>query len=239
METAVILRGPKDCRPGDPGSGREAVLSRYRRLRAISIDHNGELVRRLSRNAILQCARRLGLALGRTVILDSDDELVLALDLAIHTAPAGRSRSIDRYAKSAPFAAGSDEALVLDAMRQARFAVVMVQRLHEVAGLIVRDVARDEDVWLVDEALEQCADEGMVLATRLLTPEPFSMTAGVTVPLDPESLANVLDALPNWGDKTLREAVGDRRFAAAVYREAVCSALMRRVRYVCYDGEDG
>ena len=65
---------------------------------------------------MLQHARRLGLAHGKTLMLDSIDELPLAFDLAIHTAPVGRSRAIDRYARSAQFAQGSDEALVLGAM---------------------------------------------------------------------------------------------------------------------------
>ncbi|MFZ0457280.1 MAG: hypothetical protein WAM17_02320, partial [Rhodoplanes sp.] len=47
-----------------------------------------------SRDAILHQARRLGLADGKVLILDSMDELTLAFDLAIHTAPAGRSRAI-------------------------------------------------------------------------------------------------------------------------------------------------
>jgi hypothetical protein len=37
-------------------------------------------------------------------------------DLAIHTAPPGRSRVIDRYARSAQLPPGSDEALMLEAM---------------------------------------------------------------------------------------------------------------------------
>ena len=41
------------------------------------------------------------LAQGRTLILDDMEEMNYVFDLAIHTGPPGRSRAIDRYARSA------------------------------------------------------------------------------------------------------------------------------------------
>jgi hypothetical protein len=61
------------------------------------------------------------------------NELNFVNDLVVHTAPAARSRAIDRYARSAQLAPGSDEALVLEAMRVARFAILVIERRHEVA----------------------------------------------------------------------------------------------------------
>jgi hypothetical protein len=124
----------------------------------------------LSKDAVLHHARRLGLAAGKTLILDSLDELTLAFDLAIYTAPVGRSRAIDRYARSIQFAPGSDEALVLEATCNARFAVVLVQRPHQSAGLIVTDLFRKIDLWLVDEGLETSLPEGSAFATRYSRP---------------------------------------------------------------------
>lgn len=92
------------------------MLTRYRHLREISKLHHSGVLGFLSRDAVLQQARRLGLASARTFLLDSMDELTLAFDLAVHTAPAGRSRAIDRYARSGLVPRGSDEALMLEAM---------------------------------------------------------------------------------------------------------------------------
>jgi hypothetical protein len=64
------------------------------------------------------------------------DDLNLAFELAIHTAPKDRSRAID-YARAVRLAPGSDEALVLEAMRCARFSIISFVRRHAVAGLIV------------------------------------------------------------------------------------------------------
>jgi hypothetical protein len=73
-------------------SGRGEVLARYRQLREISERHHDEVMKLVSGDTMLHQARRLGLARGKTLILDDMDEMNYVFDLAIHTAPAGRSR---------------------------------------------------------------------------------------------------------------------------------------------------
>jgi hypothetical protein len=171
------------------------------------------------------------LAFGKKLVLDSMDDLTLVFDLSIHTAPVGRSRPIDRYAKSARLMPGSDEALVLEAMRHARFAIVCVERRHDVAGLIVSDLFRGTELWLVDEGLEISLSDGAVLATRLFTPDSFAMTAGVLVPFEIEMLADVLCEAPQLGRKTPTAVADDRRFAEAIYRIALADGIMEQVVY--------
>jgi len=200
---------------------REEVLTRYRHLRAISTRHHTEAMNFFSRPALLEQARHLGLAVGETQAAESFDELTLAFDLAIHTARPDHTRAVDRYARAAQLQPGSDEALVLEAMRQARFSLWRVERRHEVVGLVVRDLLRQDEVWLVDEALERSAPEGMVAAMRLCTPDAFAMTCGVIVPVDRGLIEEVLaEVLPRVRGSPDRVA-NDRRFATAVYRTAV------------------
>jgi hypothetical protein len=71
--------------------------------RSVADRHHSEALKLVSRTAILHQARRLGLADGKSLILDSMDELTPVFDLAVHTAPAGRFRTIDRYARSTRF----------------------------------------------------------------------------------------------------------------------------------------
>ncbi|HJR20402.1 MAG TPA: hypothetical protein VJ822_02200, partial [Dongiaceae bacterium] len=150
MGTAV-LRADSAPQQQVSSVSRDQVLARYRRLRELGKQHHSKALDFLSRDAVLQQARRLGLAHGRTFVLDSMDELTLAFDLAIHTAPAGRSRAIDRYARSARFPEGSDEAILLEAKRNARFAILTVQDRHPAAGLLVTDSVRGTELWLMDE----------------------------------------------------------------------------------------
>lgn len=86
MVAAVALLTEGNVEPQVPSRGE--VLARYRHLREISKRHHSDALKLLSRDAILHQARRLGLADGKVLILDSMDELTLAFDLAIHTAPA-------------------------------------------------------------------------------------------------------------------------------------------------------
>src|ERR1700732_616192 len=101
MAAAVALRNENAFEDQAPNPTRGEVLARYRRLREIGKLHHANVMDFLSKDALLPNARRLGLADGRMFILDSMDELTLAVDLAVHPAPAVRSRAIDRYARSA------------------------------------------------------------------------------------------------------------------------------------------
>jgi hypothetical protein len=166
------------------GVSREEILTRYRHLRAIATRHHAEALKFLPRPAILEQARHLGLTVGKTLVAESIDEMTLAFDLAIHTARPEHSRAIDRYARAAQLQPGSDEFVVLEAMRQARFSVWRVERRHEPAGLMVQDLLRQDEAWLVDEALEQSAPEGVAMAMRLCTPDAFAMTSGIIIPVD-------------------------------------------------------
>ena len=70
-------------------------------------------------------------------------------------------------------------------MRRARFSIISSVRRHTVAGLIVKDLFRGFEFWLVDEGLEARSRTSSV-GPSLYTLEGFAMTAGVLVPLDIE-----------------------------------------------------
>lgn len=231
VATAVVLRKDNDGARPAALSSRAEVLTRYRHLREISKQHHSAVLDVLSRNTILSQARRLGLAQGKTLILDSMDDLNLAFDLGIYTAPKDRSRAIDRYARAARLAHETDEALVLEAMRGARFSIISILRRHAVAGLIVKDLFRSAESWLVDEGLENSLPNGAVLATRLFSPEGFAMTAGVLVPLDIELIEDAIADTPQLVRKGCKEIIDDRRFAEAIYRVALASGIMDQVAY--------
>lgn len=137
---------------GAPGE-REAILDRYRRLREAVVRHHSAMVDDfVTRDAVLEHARRLGVARGRHLTAERDQDLIFAFDLAIYTSPPGRSRAIDRYRTSGRLAPGSEDAALVDAMARGRFSLWRVERPHETAGLVMRDLIREEaEVWLVDE----------------------------------------------------------------------------------------
>jgi hypothetical protein len=209
---------------------RTEILTRYRRLRQISKEHHHAVLNIIAPDVLLDWAKRLGLTEGKKVLLESEHEMTLAEDLATYLPRPGRSHPVDRYARSAQFAPGSDEALVLDAMRHARFSVWRVERRHETAGLILWDVMRGEETWLVDETMEKNPPLGVEIAGRLLRPEGFTMTARIVVPVSLDLLKEVFDRTP-----AVRRAEGDLlaedpRFAIGIYRAAVATGAMDSVR---------
>ena len=161
------------------------------------------------------------------------DEMYYVYDLAIYTAPPDRSRAIDRYARSARFEAQSDDRLMLEAMRASQFAILLIEQRHDTVGLIATDILRNSKVWLLDVGLESSMDDGELIATRLLTPGPFSMTAGVNVPFEIEMLEPVCMLLPQRiGNSRLSRIADDRRFAEAVYKVGLADGVTDRLTYL-------
>jgi hypothetical protein len=237
--TAAVLLDEVDFRRQPSALGRGEALARYRRLREVGKRHHSNVLDFLSKDAILQQARRLGLADGKTLLVDSLDELTLAFDLAIYTAPVGRSRAIDRYSNSTNLARGSDDAVVLAAMRDARFAILVARRRHPSAGLIVTDLFREVDLWLVDEGLETSMPDGAAFATRYYVTEPFIMTAGVCLPIDRSALASAIESAPQLIRKSPVDAIQDRRFAESVYRGAIEDGTAANVQWRDTPDADG
>jgi hypothetical protein len=217
---------------GDMPSTRDDVLARYLHLREISKRLHHEALTFISGDALLNQARRLGLAQGKTLFLEDMDEMYYVYDLAIYSAPADRSRAIDRYARSAKFDARSDERVMLGAMQASQFTILLIEQRHDTVGLIATDILRNSKVWLLDVGLESSMDDGALIATRLLTPGPFSMTAGVNVPFEIEMLEPICMLLPQrMGNSKLARIAEDRRFAEAVYKVGLADGVMDRMAY--------
>jgi hypothetical protein len=233
MALPRVQQRPNRSLAGDTASTRDDLLARYLHLREISKGLHEEVLKSISGDALLSCARRLGLAQGKTLLLEDMDEMYYVYDLAIYTAPADRSRAIDRYARSAKFDARSDERRMVEAMQASQFAILLIEQRHDVAGLIATDVVRNAKVWLLDVGLESSMEDGELIATRLLTPGPFSMTAGVNVPFEIEMLEPVCALLPQRMAKDkLTRIADDRRFAEAVYKVGLADGVMDRFAYL-------
>ena len=210
---------------------RTEILTRYRRLRQIGKEHHQAVLDVIAPNVVLDWAKRLGLTRGRTVVLESEQEMTLAEDLAIYLARPGRSHPLDRYVRQARLPPGSDEAIVLEAMRQAHFSLWRVERRHEAVGLVLRDLLRGEDTWLVDEALEKSARPGLAMAARLLKPEGFAMTARIVVPVTPDLMEEAFARTPALSRVQGHALARDPHFATGIYRAAVATGAMESVRF--------
>jgi hypothetical protein len=106
-----------------------------------------------------------------------------------------------------------------------------IEQRHKTAGLIVTDVLREAEAWLIDERLEESAPEGVAFAGRLSKPDGFAMTCGAVVPVDRDLIEEVtLDTLA-WRRGNPEQVAQDPRFAIAIYRAAIDSGMMGGVTY--------
>jgi len=216
---------------------RTDILTRYRRLRQISKHQHEAVLDIITADVLLDWARRLELTVGKTVVLENDTELTLPEDLAIYLPRRGHLHPLERYARLARFAPGSDEAIVLAAMRQAQFSLWRIERRHPTTGLILRDLLRDEEIWRIDEALAKSTPPGVAMAARLLQPESFAMTARIIVPIlpdlmpRPDLMDEVLTRAPALKRRQEDDLARDPRFAIGIYRAAVATGARERVRF--------
>ena len=112
------------------------------------------------------------------------------------------------------------------------FSILLIERRHQTAGLIATDLFRRREVWLVDIGLEGTLPDGAVVATRLFTPERYSMTAGVNVPFDHGMFEGILAELPRrLGEIPPAALIDNRHLAETIYRVALADGIMDRVKY--------
>ena len=137
------------------------------------------------------------------------------------------------------FDAASWRGSSVNSLNNSIYRKISIVRWHPIAGLIVKDLFRGVEVWLVDEGLETSLPDGAALATRLYTPERFAMTAGVLVPLDLELIEDAIAGTPQLLRKGYEEVIDDRRFAEAIYRVALASGIMEQVAYQDTIAESG
>ena len=205
------------------------TLERYVAMRAICTRHQTAIAGRVTRTALMERARDLGMAARGSVQFVCESELELLLDLAIHTARPGRSRAIDRYR---PHGAAEADLRVVDALRRARFSIWSVETIGRAGRIAVSDVLRDEETLLVDVGVAASFRVGGWFASRICWPAEFAMICGVVVPMTPESLEQAEHDCWPWlrGDVDA-EAASDPRFAAAVYRNAILAGFMEDVTF--------
>lgn len=210
---------------------RREILRRYRHLRAIVTHHHSAALKFLTPAAIIERARRLGLAAGQALIADNEKEMTLLFDLVIYAAKEGRSRAIDRYAKAAQLPAGSDEALMLEAMRHAHFSLWRVERRHDITGLVLTDLRDHAEVWLVDEGLQTSTANGWVFAARLSQPDRFAMASGLVAPVHDETIRKLINHNQARRQPEPDRLDEDSRLATDIYRAAVDQRLMDRIAF--------
>lgn len=163
----------------------DEVLERYKELRERGRELNDLLIKQLTKTAILECAKKLGLREGKTLVLDSEDELSVLFDYCLYSHRLSGKSTIDRYLESAPPSTLlDDERLLLKAMSDSYYSLFLVDAVEAGKGGTLRDLVRDETLFLMDIGLGQSARSGLMLAGRVLPLPDFNMSSGALIPVE-------------------------------------------------------
>ena len=188
----------------------EELAERYKRLRRVCTELNEHLSAAVPQLLIDQAGEKLGLMRDGALAPGSEDEKSILMDYAVHDCRQDGANAVDRYVADHPPRPGSDEATVLEALRQASFAILRVDQTVEGFGAHVTELLDERRLLLADIWLSRTAKPGLVIAARLMPLGDFVMTTGAQVPLGSGN-SQVLKALLRMYDNLFRdEAAGSR-----------------------------
>jgi hypothetical protein len=160
-----------------------ALLPRYQQLRQAGIALGNRLARTLPRDVLDEGGRKLGILKNNVLVLDTEDEIVVLMDYCIYDVRRQGKNAVERYLAESPPPVGSDERLLLEAMLQARYSLFVVESMEPGVGVHVRDLLRDESLFLMDVSFSTTAVPGAVLATRVFAPDGILRTTGAALPV--------------------------------------------------------
>lgn len=192
-----------------PSTDHAALLSRYKHLRQLGLDLNNRLVATLSKDVLHEGGRRLGILRKNVLVFDSMDQTSVLMDYCIHDVRRGGKNAIERFLEESPPPADSAELMLLQALRDARYALLLVEEREQGVGARVHDMLRDETLFLHDIGFGSSCVPGMLLASRIMCVDDMWMTTGAALPfgMSPAGasvkapmIAHVRDIMPpeNW-----------------------------------------
>jgi SEC-C motif len=213
------------------------VLPTYRQYRKLGIQLNHKLVQTLSKEALHEGGKRLGILQNGTFVFDSEDQTSTLMDYCIHNVWVDGTNAVQRYFEQSPPRDGSDEMVLLTAMLEGFYSLIEVIHTEPGVGLTVRDALRGDTHFLADIGMSSTAEPHHVFATRLFSFEDqgFVMTGGAGLPVDKPALIGISRALDRrFGPKTdfaRLTPAEESDLAALVIRTCLESGMGARIAY--------
>ncbi len=170
-------------RAPNPPTDTAEIVAAYQRLRPVRLRLNNELVGRLSRDVLDEGGSKLGILRRGVFVFDNEDESSVLMDYCVYNVYRRGRNAIDEYLRDTPPDPESDEMACLRTMREAKYALVIVNRVEPGVGCQIQNLFTNETRLLVDMGFARTAQPGSLLATRLLDFGAFVTTTGAALPL--------------------------------------------------------
>ncbi len=181
----------KGRKPGTPASlARKELLAWYRPLRASIRNVLSLAVGACNKSDWMRAAKQLGIwDDGQIIVPEGSEAMEMVGDVALFEPNQHKRRAYDRFlAEGAKTLDPPDQALA-ELMGHARFSIFRYAGRHEAAGCWLEDLLDDDRrIWLMDEAMEASAAEGLVFAMRLFDAGPYHAGFGIIVQPDEETV---------------------------------------------------
>ncbi len=219
-----------------PEDELKALVAEYVRFRQLSQAPHSAAMKRISRSALHECGKALGILRHGTFVFENESETALLTDTALYDRRDGGTTAVERHWKDTE-AADDDQRLLRDAMLHARFSLYQVKATRADAGLIVRDVLRGDDLLVLDRSFGTSALPGLVMAMRLLPFPAWAMTSGAGLPLDSAPAEAVLRDLPAILNRPVDglpirlSKVDEGRLATRIMRDCIAAGATERISY--------
>lgn len=217
----------------------DELLRTYRRLRNLLKDMNKDFIRRLPRNSLMECAKKLGLTKGKVMVFNSPDETSILLDYCLFNSRTGGKSVFERYTEQTPPPPQSDEMTVLRAIMDSYFSVFQVRQVYKGRGVLFHDFFKKDEVLLMDIGLGDTGHVEMIMAGRILPFDGFHMSTGALLPLWEESVVEAVAPImdkwlqqhPDMAHARLSPAL-EANFSAQLIRAALRAGAIERVNYL-------
>jgi len=201
----------------------DEVLALYRPIRA-SIRHVlGLAVGACGRTDMMRAGKQLGLWSKDKLLLPEDTEAVEMLsDLALFEPNQRGRRAFDHFLSGQARQLDAADLALAQRMSGAVFSLFRSAGRHEAAGIWLQDLLDgDRRLWIMDEALEATATEGMIFGTRLFDAGPFHAGFGIIVQPDEETIEMCVQTKAHTGRLPFRHSL-----AATLYGDVLQEHLL-------------
>ena len=202
----------------------DVVLDQYRHLRQISLELNQTLVRRLPKQALRECAKKLGLLSGKTFVFGSSHEMDLLADYCLYSYRPGGNSIMELHLKQSPPPPKSDEMALLLSMMRSRYSLFSIEEVVKGIGVVLKDRLQHEKLFLMDIGLGNSAVLDLPLAGRIMPLGNLYMSTGVLVPI----LGKLLDLMEPILDRLFESGTQEGKLLATPGKEAAFAAQVIR-----------
>ncbi len=150
----------------------------------------------LATEEIAAAADALGMRHGKTIELETEDEIAVLMDYAIYNLFREGSNAVDRMLAENPPPEGSPEKRLLLSQQKSHYTIFQVESRIPGFGVEGVEGSAQTPVMLVDVGFSMTARPGAAMATRIHSPgEGWWMTTGAALPMTQEAESRIFHEL--------------------------------------------